>query len=164
MGYLLHRGVELSEERGSIAKHHPLRPAYSLETRDPHISHALWGVHDHVTGCYSEVEVVNGWGASNRIVKLNWKVIYEDFLEVVPPDMKGQRLSLPWELCRASHPQSLEIACPLMLLHVWAYDIFSIVAPQGTLQHSDGRPLSFRSIDLFSSGQEASTRSRVATV
>ncbi|KAA0054282.1 serine/threonine-protein phosphatase 7 long form-like protein [Cucumis melo var. makuwa] len=95
-------------------------------------------------------------------------------LGVVPPDMKGQRLSLPWlaeqfeelppdadiagtyawgtatlawlyrELCRASNAQSLEIVGPLMLLQVWAYDRFSIVAPQRTLQHSDGRPLSFR--------------------
>uniref|UniRef100_A0A9I9E2F8 Aminotransferase-like plant mobile domain-containing protein n=1 Tax=Cucumis melo TaxID=3656 RepID=A0A9I9E2F8_CUCME len=31
-----------------------------------------------------------------------------------------------------------------MLLQVWAYDRFSIIAPQRTLQHSDGRPLSFR--------------------
>ncbi|XP_050937743.1 serine/threonine-protein phosphatase 7 long form homolog [Cucumis melo] len=29
-------------------------------------------------------------------LRYNWKVIYEDFLEIVPPDMKGQRLSLPW--------------------------------------------------------------------
>ncbi|XP_008464216.2 serine/threonine-protein phosphatase 7 long form homolog [Cucumis melo] len=31
-----------------------------------------------------------------RSLKYNWKVIYEDFLGVVPPDMKGQWLSLPW--------------------------------------------------------------------
>uniref|UniRef100_A0A9I9E5K6 Aminotransferase-like plant mobile domain-containing protein n=1 Tax=Cucumis melo TaxID=3656 RepID=A0A9I9E5K6_CUCME len=48
------------------------------------------------------------------------------------------------ELYRASNTQSLEIAGPLMLLQVWAYDRFSIVAPQKLLQHSDGRPLSFR--------------------
>ncbi|KAA0050087.1 serine/threonine-protein phosphatase 7 long form-like protein [Cucumis melo var. makuwa] len=100
MGYLIHHRVEFSEERGSISAHHPLRPAYctilrgcwiprgflgwvhairlafdycsdrALETRDPHISHALWGVY-------------------------NWKVIYEDFLGVLPPNMKGQWFSLP---------------------------------------------------------------------
>uniref|UniRef100_A0A9I9EBG7 Aminotransferase-like plant mobile domain-containing protein n=1 Tax=Cucumis melo TaxID=3656 RepID=A0A9I9EBG7_CUCME len=48
------------------------------------------------------------------------------------------------ELCCASNAQSLEIAGPLMLLQVWAYNRFSIVAPQKPLQHSDGRPLSFR--------------------
>ncbi|KAA0034012.1 serine/threonine-protein phosphatase 7 long form-like protein [Cucumis melo var. makuwa] len=98
----------------------------------------------------------------------NWMVICNDYLGVVPPDMKGQQLSLPWlaeqfeelppdadigaatlawlyrELCRASNAQSLEIASPLMLLQVWVYDRFSIVAPQRTLQHSDGRLLSFR--------------------
>ncbi|TYK11842.1 serine/threonine-protein phosphatase 7 long form-like protein [Cucumis melo var. makuwa] len=29
-------------------------------------------------------------------LRYNWKVIYEDFLGIVPRDMKGQRLSLPW--------------------------------------------------------------------
>ncbi|TYK03303.1 serine/threonine-protein phosphatase 7 long form-like protein isoform X1 [Cucumis melo var. makuwa] len=148
-------------------------------------------------------------------LRYNWMLICNDYLGVVPPDMKGQRLSLPWlaeqfeelppdadivsvqryarayimqliggflfadksnnlvhcmflqflfdfdqagtyawgaatlawlyrELCRASNAQSLEIAGPLMLLQVWAYDRFSIIAPQRTLQHSDGRPLSFR--------------------
>uniref|UniRef100_A0A9I9EBH4 Aminotransferase-like plant mobile domain-containing protein n=1 Tax=Cucumis melo TaxID=3656 RepID=A0A9I9EBH4_CUCME len=55
--------------------------------------------------------------------------------------------TLAWlyrKLCRASNAQFLEIAGPLMLLQVWAYDRFSIIAPQRTLQHSDGRPLSFR--------------------
>ncbi|KAA0025158.1 serine/threonine-protein phosphatase 7 long form-like protein [Cucumis melo var. makuwa] len=37
------------------------------------------------------------------------------------------------ELCRASHAQTLEIAGPLMLLQVWAYDRFPIVAPQRML-------------------------------
>ncbi|KAL0540517.1 hypothetical protein IC582_020525 [Cucumis melo] len=145
----------------------------------------------------------------------NWKQVCEDCLGVLPPDMKGQRLSLPWlakqftvlppdadvvtiqryarayimqliggclfadksntlvhcmflpllsdfdeagtyswgaaclawlyrELCRASHAQSLEIAGPLMLLQVWAYDKFPIVAPQVALQALVDRPLGFR--------------------
>ena len=55
--------------------------------------------------------------------------------------------TLAWlyrELCRASHAQSLEIVGPLMLLQIWAYDRFSIVAPQRTLQYSDDRPLRLR--------------------
>ncbi|TYK21403.1 serine/threonine-protein phosphatase 7 long form-like protein [Cucumis melo var. makuwa] len=137
-------------------------------------------------------------------LRYNWKVICIDFLEVVPPKMKGQQLSLPWlaeqfqelppnadivsvhryarayimqliggflfadklntlvhcmflqfifdfeqvgtyvwgvatlawlyrELYCASNAQSLEIAGPLMLLQVWAYNKFPIVGPQRPL-------------------------------
>ncbi|KAA0061950.1 serine/threonine-protein phosphatase 7 long form-like protein [Cucumis melo var. makuwa] len=44
--------------------------------------------------------------------------------------------TLTWlykEFYRASHAQSLEIAGSLMLLQVWTYDKFPIVAPQRTL-------------------------------
>ena len=145
----------------------------------------------------------------------DWKVLCEDYLGVRPPEMKGQRLSLPWlaeqftelppdadvvsvqryarayimqliggflfadksntlvhcmflpllinfdqagtyawgaaclawlyrELCRASNARSLEIAGPLILLQVWAYDRFPILAPQVSVEVSVGRPLSFR--------------------
>ncbi|KAA0035971.1 serine/threonine-protein phosphatase 7 long form-like protein [Cucumis melo var. makuwa] len=29
-------------------------------------------------------------------LRFNWKVVCKDFLGVLPPDMKGQQLSLPW--------------------------------------------------------------------
>ncbi|TYK01398.1 serine/threonine-protein phosphatase 7 long form-like protein isoform X1 [Cucumis melo var. makuwa] len=61
--------------------------------------------------------------------------------------------TLAWlyrKLCQASNAQFLEIDGPLMLLQVWAYDRFSIIAPQRTLQHSDGRPLSFSDIQATS--------------
>ncbi|XP_031736055.1 serine/threonine-protein phosphatase 7 long form homolog [Cucumis sativus] len=48
------------------------------------------------------------------------------------------------ELCRASNARSLEIAGPLILLQVWAYDRFPILAPQVPVEVSIGRPLSFR--------------------
>ena len=48
------------------------------------------------------------------------------------------------ELCRASNARSLEIAGPLILLQVWAYDRFPILAPQVPIEVSIGRPLSFR--------------------
>ncbi|XP_008444031.1 serine/threonine-protein phosphatase 7 long form homolog [Cucumis melo] len=57
--------------------------------------------------------------------------------------------TLAWlyrELYRVSHAQSLKIVGPLMLLQVWAYNGFPIIAPQRTLQHSDGRHLNFRLI------------------
>ncbi|KAA0054292.1 serine/threonine-protein phosphatase 7 long form-like protein [Cucumis melo var. makuwa] len=100
IGYLIHRHFELSKEKGSVSTHDPLDqriapyleaaglgfPSWiravrlsfdyytgrALETGDPHISHALWGVHDHTIGCCN------------------------DYLGVLSPDMKGQRLSLPW--------------------------------------------------------------------
>ncbi|TYJ97697.1 serine/threonine-protein phosphatase 7 long form-like protein [Cucumis melo var. makuwa] len=214
MGYLLYRRVELSEERGSVSAHHPLRPTYctllrgcwiprgfpgwvhaarlafnycigrALETRDPHISYAMWGVHDHPAGCCSTVGVASGWRASNRIIKFKElppdadivsvqryarayimqliggflfahksnTLVHCMFLQFLFDfDQVGTyawgAATLAWlyrELCRASNAQSLEIAGPLMLLQVWAYDRFSIIAPQRTLQHSDGRPLNFR--------------------
>ncbi|TYK03077.1 serine/threonine-protein phosphatase 7 long form-like protein [Cucumis melo var. makuwa] len=218
MGYLLHRRVE-SEERGSVSAHHPLRPAYctllrccwiprdlsgwvhavrltfdycigrALETRDLHISHTLWRVHDHAAGYCMQLGLLVDGEPLTGSLSLPW--LAEQFQEL-PPDadiVSVQRYArayimqliegflfadksntlvhcmflqfifnfdqagtyawvaatLVWlyrELCRASNAQSLEIAGPLMLLQVWAYDRFSIVAPQKPLQHSDGRPLS----------------------
>ncbi|KAA0043537.1 serine/threonine-protein phosphatase 7 long form-like protein [Cucumis melo var. makuwa] len=77
MGYLLHRRVELSEERGSVSGlTFDYCTSRALETRDPHISHAMWGVQDHPAGCCSAVGVASGWGASDRIIKF----------EELPPD------------------------------------------------------------------------------
>ncbi|TYK15875.1 serine/threonine-protein phosphatase 7 long form-like protein [Cucumis melo var. makuwa] len=41
----------------------------ALETRNPYISYALWGVHDHAGGCYSAVGVASGQGAFDRIIE-----------------------------------------------------------------------------------------------
>ncbi|TYK09672.1 serine/threonine-protein phosphatase 7 long form-like protein [Cucumis melo var. makuwa] len=123
------------------------------------------GVHDHAVRCCSAVGVPVDGEPLTGSLRYNWKFICEDFLGVLPPNMKGQRLSVSWlveqfeelppdadvvsiqryagtyawdvatlawlykELCRASHAQSLEIADPFMLLQVWAYNRFSIVAP-----------------------------------
>ena len=51
------------------------------------------------------------------------------------------------ELCQASIATILEIADPLILLQVWAYDRFCTIAPQVELpspNHFIGRPLSLR--------------------
>ncbi|XP_038885843.1 serine/threonine-protein phosphatase 7 long form homolog [Benincasa hispida] len=46
------------------------------------------------------------------------------------------------ELCWATNAQALEIAGPLILLQVWVYDRFQIIAPQVQLQALGHRPLS----------------------
>ncbi|KAA0045276.1 serine/threonine-protein phosphatase 7 long form-like protein [Cucumis melo var. makuwa] len=147
MRYLLHYRVELSEERGSVSTHHPLRPVHytllrccwipkglpgwvhavrltfdycigrALETKDPHISHALWGVHDHAAGCCSAVRVASGWGGSDRIIEE----------------------TLSCESCTVFRDHGSINATTSL-----AYNRFPIVAPQRPLQHLDGRLLSFR--------------------
>ena len=41
-----------------------------LETRDSHISYALWGMHDHTTKYCGSIGVTCGWWACGRIVVL----------------------------------------------------------------------------------------------
>ncbi|KAA0053396.1 serine/threonine-protein phosphatase 7 long form-like protein [Cucumis melo var. makuwa] len=202
MGYLLHRRVELSEERDSISMHHSLQPAYctllrccwiprglpcwvhvvrltfdyctgrALETRNPYISYALWGVHDHASGQgafdriiefqelppdadvvnvqrYARVYIMQLIGGFLFVDKSN-TLVHCMFLQFIFDfDQAGTyawgAVTLAWlyrELCRANHAQSLEITGPLMLVQVWAYDRFPIIVPQRPLQHSDAPPSS----------------------
>ncbi|TYK30030.1 uncharacterized protein E5676_scaffold587G00420 [Cucumis melo var. makuwa] len=111
MRYLLHYRVELSEERGSVSMHHPLRPVHCTLLR------CCW-IPKGLPGCCSAVRVASGWGASDRII---------EFQELPPDaDVVGtyawDAMTLAWlyrKLYHASYVQSLEIAGPLMLLQVW---------------------------------------------
>ncbi|TYK06342.1 serine/threonine-protein phosphatase 7 long form-like protein [Cucumis melo var. makuwa] len=101
MGYLIHHRVEFSEERGSISAHHPLRPAYCTILRGCWIPRGFLGwVHpirlafDYCSD-RAAVGVASGWEPLTGLLRYNWKVIYEDFLGVLPPNMKGQWFSLP---------------------------------------------------------------------
>ncbi|KAA0041847.1 serine/threonine-protein phosphatase 7 long form-like protein [Cucumis melo var. makuwa] len=68
----------------------------ALETRDSHISHAC----RECTITLQDVVVQLGLPVDGEpltgSLRYNWMLICNDYLGVVPPDMKGQQLSLPW--------------------------------------------------------------------
>jgi len=90
---------------------------------------------------------------SNTLVHLMFLPLLASFEQAGNYSWGGACLAwLYRELCRASHAQALDIVGPLILLQVWAYDRFSIVAPQVQLQppeHFIGRPLSARYYFLY---------------
>ncbi|TYK21956.1 serine/threonine-protein phosphatase 7 long form-like protein [Cucumis melo var. makuwa] len=99
MGYLLHRRVELSEER-EVASQHTIpfdqRIAPYLEAagflRVSQVGECTITLQDVAMQLRLPVDREPLIGS----LRYNWKVICKDILGVVPSDMKGQRLSLLW--------------------------------------------------------------------
>ncbi|XP_038877056.1 serine/threonine-protein phosphatase 7 long form homolog, partial [Benincasa hispida] len=81
----------------------------------------------------------------NTLVHLMFLLLLSDFEHVDTYSWGGACLT--WfcrEFCQATNAQALGIARPLILLQVWAYDRFQIIAPQVQLQASGHCPLSAR--------------------
>lgn len=85
---------------------------------------------------------------SNTFVHLMFLPLLDNFEEAGKYSWGGACLAwLYKELCGASRSTSLEIAGPLILLQVWAFDRFCMIAPRHELKTPDhyvGRPLSAR--------------------